>query len=325
MRTKLVSLTLLCWLGIAASAPAQMVEDYRFRGKTVDTKGAPLPEVAVVLREAKSGRRITFKTGKDGKFDRRMIVHGNYVATFDKEGFVTLEQNYDWSATAPDVIEVESEVRLQSIEDKQKGELDKASAELGKKSAKLYEEAYTAFTAGDCVKTEANTTELLGLGAGTYEYAVRYLRARCLQKSNASAAEAEAEYRKVMELKPDFFGAWFDLAGLLETKGNHAEALKLYTRAAELRPDDAEVHYNIGAIHLKAGHFEDARVQLARTVELNPSHAAAVKALALVYIAADKKDLPQALTLFKRYLELEPAAADAAQIQQYVQDLEKAR
>src|SRR5207245_1231438 len=76
-------------------------------------------------------------------------------------------------------------------------ETERARKELGKKAAKRYEDAYAALGANDCAAATKNAHELLDLGAGSWEYAVRFVLARCHAMQNELDAAA-TEYRKVV-------------------------------------------------------------------------------------------------------------------------------
>jgi tetratricopeptide (TPR) repeat protein len=252
---------------VVSSSRAQLVEDYRFQGSVVDAGGKPLAGVQATLRNVENGSRIVFTTSADGRFDRRMIPHAVYEATFEKAGFVTQVMRLDWSASAPEPILKQARIVLES-------EAERARRDLGAKAGKLYEEAYAAFTAGDCSTASAKARQLLALGAGSSEYGVRFILARCLAMRDSTAAGVE-EYRRVLALRPDLFEAHFDLAGLLEKSADHAGALAEYAQAAKLRPEDADVEYNAGAILFQLKDYTAARPHLERAVQLAPENAQA--------------------------------------------------
>ena len=317
---KHVLLALVAVLGLASRSSAQLVEDYRFKGDVVDKQGKPIPEVRIIFRNVASGQRIVFKTEKDGSFDRRLIPHGVYEVAFEKEGYEAVTQNFDWQETSAGTIEREGHIVLESAQERRERELQDNRVQLGKKAAKLYEQAYAALTSGDCPGASAKAREILETGAGGFEYAVRFVIARCHNQNNELDAAA-AEYRKVLELKPELFEAQFDLASVLQRQGNEAASLEAYRKAAELNPNDAEVHYATGAILFRADRADEARPHLEHAVELDPSHAQAHKALALALLAGEQKDLAKVRQLLERYLELSPGAADNQQIQALLKEL----
>jgi Flp pilus assembly protein TadD len=311
-----LALVLVAGLG-APPLRAQLSEDYRFQGTVVGQDGKPIPSVQVILHDRQAGTRIVFVTNEDGTFDRRMIPCGVYEASFDKTGFVGYTEHFDWSAMSAQTSIKIAHVVLEK-------ESDRARRELGVKAAKLYEDAYAALVAGDAPTALKKANELLVLGAGNYEFAVRFVIARSLAMQGERDSAA-AEYNKVLTLKPDLFEAHFDLAGVLEQLGKPDDALAAYRRAAELKPTDAETQYNIGAILLREKQdYDQAKTYLAKAVELNPAHSQAIKALGFANLWATQTNIEEGVRLLKRYLELEPQAGDAAQIREIVKSFEPA-
>src|SRR5436190_6142081 len=82
---------------LASQASAQLLEDYRFKGKVVDPSGTPLEGVQITFKNPENGTRISWSSKADGTFDRRMIPHAVYEVTFEKTGYVTYKDKYDWS------------------------------------------------------------------------------------------------------------------------------------------------------------------------------------------------------------------------------------
>jgi tetratricopeptide (TPR) repeat protein len=323
------SVTLAFVTAVAVAAPAlvaraQLVEDYRFKGTTVDQSGAPVPKVKVTFRNTVSGAKIEFTSDDKGKFDRRMIPHAVYEATFEKPGFVTTKEKMDWSASAPDVILKEAQVVLQSESAQAEQVKAQAQKEQGGKLGALYQEAATALAASDCDKATKAANEALGMGAGPYEFGARYVVATCHAMKNELDA-AVSEYQKVIALKPDLYEAHFGLANASALMKNNDVALQEFQKAVELKPEDAEAHYQIGAILFNQHKYEAAIEQLQKALELNPSHAVAAKALGFALIQGEKKDFEAAVKMLRRYLELQPDAADKAQITELAASLEKAR
>lgn len=302
------------WLASVTSIRSQLVEDYRFKGIIVDTTEQPISRVLVTFRDVETGARIVFTTELNGTFDRHMIPHAVYHVTFEKAGYATYTQTFDWSASPPSPVTKEGRIVLES-------EVVRTRRELGAKAAQLYEDAYASMAANDCVRARQKAEELLALGAGDWEYAVRFVLARCSAMSEA-LEQAVVQYRDVLALRPDLFEARFDLGLILERLGEHAAAIEQFEAAAGLHPGDAEVRYNIGAIHLRGLEFEAARPHLEKAVALDSTHAQAIKALGFVQLQGDVKNLAWAARLLRKYLALEPEAPDSAAIREILATLE---
>jgi len=82
--------------------------------------------------------------------------------------------------------------------------------------------------------------------------------------------EAEAAYRKAIELDPDKVSALFNLAQLQQQRGELREALRLYNRVVEVQPNHAWGHYQIGTLHEKWGQDGKAIDHYARAFALDP-------------------------------------------------------
>src|SRR3990172_4395110 len=70
--------------------------------------------------------------------------------------------------------------------------------------------------------------------------------------------EAEAGYRRVLELKPDWADAHNNLGVTLWDQGRQAEAEASYRRALEIEPDYVEAHYNLANAMRDQGRLSEA-------------------------------------------------------------------
>ena len=63
--------------------------------------------------------------------------------------------------------------------------------------------------------------------------------------------EAEASYRKVTNLRPDFYEPWLKLGNIYVRTGQLEAAVRMYERCTELRPDDVRGWSNLSLTRLK--------------------------------------------------------------------------
>lgn len=305
---------IMLMLIVPALAHAQ-TDDYRFKGRVVDTAGKPLGGVHVSLRDVADGSRIKFTTRDDGSFDRRMIRAAQYEVTFEKDGFGTRTEKFDWSASQAETKMVEAQVVLQSKQAAPPG------PEMSKEAAALYEKAYAALQANDCTQATAHARALLKAGAGAREYAARFIIARCA--ANAQRLdEAAAEYRRAIALKPDFFEARYDLAQVLDKQGKHDEAIQEYTQAVALKPRDAQAQYNLGALLMQKNQFDNARPHLEAALAADSTNANAARALGFACLQGEKKDMGAAKRNLELYLALKPDAPDADDIRAVIAEMQ---
>ena len=166
-------------------------------------------------------------------------------------------------------------------------------------------------------------------------------------------AKLEA-YARALQLRPDFFEAWFNQAVVLEGRGELEKSAAAYAKAEALNPNAIEVQRNLGRLHLRAKrpadavtHFEkavklapdspqsyndlgEARRQLdeleaataafQRALELDPKYAQAHYNVALVLSA--REDTTAAIAHLEQYLALDAAASDAEKVRQWIAELQ---
>src|SRR5262249_17946062 len=107
-------ITLVMLIALAPVVLHAQTEDYRFKGKIVDTAGKPVGGVRVTFKDVSNGAKITFTSEKDGSFDRRMIPSGQYNVTFEKDGYATRTEKFDWSASQAETKTIEAQVVLET-------------------------------------------------------------------------------------------------------------------------------------------------------------------------------------------------------------------
>src|SRR3990170_4928811 len=74
--------------------------------------------------------------------------------------------------------------------------------------------------------------------AGLLAAAVRHHRAGHLP-------EAEAHYRRILAIRPDYAEVLFNLGVALKQQGRFAEAIVAYRQTIGLMPSNAEAHYTL--------------------------------------------------------------------------------
>ena len=87
-------------------------------------------------------------------------------------------------------------------------------------------------------------------------------------------AEAEAAFREVLRLKPDFAAAHNNLGSVLLALGRVEEASSAYAEAVRLQPDDSLAQHNLGRTLLLLGRPADALPHFQEAARLQPGEAA---------------------------------------------------
>ncbi len=126
-------------------------------------------------------------------------------------------------------------------------------------------------------------------------------------------SEAEADFKRVLELVPDdvdtlnYLGyTWVDRGENLE------EAFDMIREAVKQQPESGAIVDSLGWAHYKLGEYQDAREKLEDAVALSPSAATIIDHLGDVYYKLGRKR--EAGFQWKRALEFDPTDDERAKI-----------
>ncbi len=103
----------------------------------------------------------------------------------------------------------------------------------------------------------------------------RHYRAAVHAYAEGRRADAIAEYRAALQLRPDVAEAHNNLGVALYDIGRRDEAIAEYERALRLQPDYAEAHNNLGVALLSAGDVVRAVAAYRQAVAVDPAFTAA--------------------------------------------------
>ena len=90
---------------------------------------------------------------------------------------------------------------------------------------------------------------------------------------------AEASYRRVLQLNPNYLLALINLAAVLKRGHRSLEALPYLQKAIQLKPDDAILHRNLGLVYQELGRLLDAEQSFREALRLNPEDGVAISYL----------------------------------------------
>jgi arylsulfatase A-like enzyme/Tfp pilus assembly protein PilF len=116
--------------------------------------------------------------------------------------------------------------------------------------------------------------------------------------------EAIAQFRRALELKPDYDLALINMANAYRSLGKDEEALAGYEHYLRVDPKNAWVHYQAGEIHLDAGDADRASEYFQRALSIDAKVAPARVALGAV--AFRKGDTAVAEQEFRAALAIRP-------------------
>ncbi|MGA7641212.1 MAG: tetratricopeptide repeat protein [Syntrophobacteraceae bacterium] len=92
-----------------------------------------------------------------------------------------------------------------------------------------------------------------------------------LRGSAVQLQEAEAAYRKAIELDPNYTWAWVQLGGLMQNLGRFQEAEAAYRKAIELDPSYTWAWVQLGGLTEKLERFQEAEDAYRKAIELDPN------------------------------------------------------
>ncbi len=119
----------------------------------------------------------------------------------------------------------------------------------------------------------------------------------------------EAEYKRAIQLNPNFAGSYVRYAYFLQAMGRHTEAFAAAHRAVELDPLSASNISDEGRILYRARQYESAIARYQRALELDPGYVPALSRTAEAYEEWGKYD--KALAAVRKFQQ---AAADPRDI-----------
>jgi tetratricopeptide (TPR) repeat protein len=111
-----------------------------------------------------------------------------------------------------------------------------------------------------------------------------------MHESTGRFDEAEANYRKALELKPYHLDALIGYARLEDRRSNFEAATRLYQKAMRKYPKEASVHNDLGLCYHRRGRLPEATRELKRAVDLEDDNKLYRNNLAAVYVEQGKND-----------------------------------
>ncbi|MHC4143525.1 MAG: tetratricopeptide repeat protein [Planctomycetota bacterium] len=121
-------------------------------------------------------------------------------------------------------------------------------------------------------------------------------------------AEAVAEFKQALEADPTHAGSHNNLGIAYERLG-HEEAQTQFERAIQLRPDFTHAHFNLARILMKKGRGAEAVAELQRTIQIDPNHVGALNMLGMALGRQQK--FAEAQAHLERAVRLDPDHAEA--------------
>lgn len=95
--------------------------------------------------------------------------------------------------------------------------------------------------------------------------------------------EAVIEYKKAIEINPDYAKAYNGLGITYFRKKMLDEAIVEFKKAIEINSDYVEAHYHLGAAYFKKSMLDEAIIEFKKAIKIDPDYTDAYYNLAIVY------------------------------------------
>jgi tetratricopeptide (TPR) repeat protein len=303
MRTNLfrgvVAVAVLCAVSVAPALAQSVV-----RGKVTDAQGMPVADATVLFEAVDANRKTQTKTDKNGDFLQVGLSSGAYkvTATKDKVGTQTKNTNVRQGPNNPLAFTLSASSGV-SAADKEAAAAIQASAGA----------AVEAMKAGRHDEAIAKFQEVIAKVPNCVDC---YYNIGVSQMAKQQYTEAEASFKKAIELKPDNADAYTALANLYNSQKKFDLAAEASSNAAKYSSGggggNAEASYNQGVILFNAGKFAEAKTQFEAATKTDPNHAMAQYQLGMTSLNLGQ--IPDAVAALEAYLKADPNGPKAAEV-----------
>ena len=301
-RWLLVAVALL--LLVAAPALAQRGA---VRGKITDPDGNPVPgvQVSIVLLDG-GGRPVRIETNDNGEFLRAGLPVQMYRVSFELDGWEPLQAMVTVSNGGQSVIN-------EILHPLPEGVLSQAQADRFNEASLG---ARDAFVDGDFETAVAETLELIAL---TPDSGSLYFNLAASYEEMEDYPAAITAYEKAYELDDSMLQAIMAVADLYGRQQQWDQALEAFDRSMELVEGNAVNLFNYAVYASNTGRVELADEFYAKSAAADPEFAPAVLQVGMA--KARQEDRDGAIAAFERYLEIDPDGAQAAMVQEILDQL----
>jgi tetratricopeptide (TPR) repeat protein len=289
-------------LTMTAAALAQSI----VRGKVTDAQGKPVDGATISFEAQQANRKLQTKTDKNGEFLQVGLSSGAYKVTASKDGVgsQTLDANVrQGQGQNPLMTFVLAAGGNLSAADKKDAAATQAAASAAQAAMQAgnHDEAITKFNE---VLTKIPTC------------AECYFNIGEAHRLKQRLPEAEAAFKKAIELKPDSADAYTGLANIYNSQKKFDLAGEASANAAKYQPlgggGNAEASFNQGVILFNSQKYAEAKTQFEAAVKADPNMAMAQYQLGMT--ALNLGQFADAVTALEAYLKVDPNGPKAAEV-----------
>ena len=172
---------------------------------------------------------------------------------------------------------------------------------------------FTLKVLGDIFKQTGRIHEALITRQKTVEldpndYEAYYNLANTL-KELGRLEESEKNYRKAIKLNPEFVFGYCNMGVVLKGLGKLKEAEESFRKVISLDPNFTDAYTNLGNTLTELNKLEEAEIEYNKSLYLNPNSAETYNSLGITLQKSGK--LKKAIDIFKRAIDLKPSLTSA--------------
>lgn len=119
----------------------------------------------------------------------------------------------------------------------------------------------------------------------------------------ANYPAAENYLQQSLQLQPDYYAAWYELAQMDAATGFTSKALKEFEKCVQIDSTLPDLHYKMGLLYLKTNRKKEALQSFNKTLVYNPSSVEALMQRAAIY--SDFKRLFDAIRDYEKVIQID--------------------
>jgi tetratricopeptide (TPR) repeat protein len=269
-------------------------------GRVMDDKGKPLAgaQILVVREGADPNKPQTVETDKRGQFTVERMFPGNYNITVTAEHLgLRLNKAVSKVTIGKTGMIPLGDIKLQALAPDNTNQFKKA-ADLA--DAGDYDGAIAIYNDVIAKATE-NKMKPADVAKLEMDLGVMY-------EKKKDHANAEAAYRKALDIDPDRTEAYDGLGNVYQAQNRPDEAIKLFQEAAAKQPTNGKFTYDLGLFLWSKGKNDEAYETLTKAAALLPDNPEVEYHLGVTAIGLNKND--EAITHLEKYLAMNPTNKD---------------
>jgi tetratricopeptide (TPR) repeat protein len=135
-------------------------------------------------------------------------------------------------------------------------------------------------------------------------YAEAYLGIGMALNASGRIGEAISNYQMALQIKPNLPDPHINIGNLLADRGQIDEAIGHYQQALEIKPESAEAANNLGTLLAGRGRMDEAIARYRQALKANPNYADAYNNLGAALVG--RKQIDEAIDCFRQSVRINP-------------------